>query len=147
MLKSFFSNKKDHFYQFLKFTFIFVFLLFSFFFWLGGYWENLPLLNKISGIKRFKQYVVDPIPDSISSLEGGYSGFPQGVIKTNFKFSGLIEQLAFLKKWRLVHEKEGNYKFQATHIFEKKVEKENQEQSIIRLFFDTQKNIGFLLVQ
>lgn len=52
--------------------------------YMGGYWENLPVLDRISGPQRFKQFVVAPIPYEITALRGGYSGFPQGIVVTRF---------------------------------------------------------------
>ena len=54
----------------------------------GGYWENLPLLNRVSGPMRYQQFVDTPIPDHIYSVRGGYKGFPTGWIETGFRYHG-----------------------------------------------------------
>lgn len=55
--------------------------------YMGGYWENLPILDRISGPQRFKQFVASPVPDEISGVRGGYSGFPQGIVLTRFNIA------------------------------------------------------------
>ena len=70
--------------------------------YLGGYWENMAVLNKISGPKRFRQFVVNPIPPNIHNLRGGYSGFPQGIIRTYFSYSEDFSNMGFLEEWEKV---------------------------------------------
>jgi len=74
-------------------------LFFGSVFVMGGYWENSPVLDRISGPSRFKQFVVDPIPNSIYDLRGGYSGFPRGRVTTYFKYRGNFNDHPFLKEW------------------------------------------------
>ena len=74
-------------------------LLHALFIYLGGYWEDMAVLNRISGPKRFKQFVADPIPPTIHNLRGGYSGFPQGIIRTYFTYSGDFSNMGFLAEW------------------------------------------------
>jgi hypothetical protein len=69
------------------------------FIYMGGYWEDIAVLNRISGPKRFKQFVADPIPEEIHELKGGYSGFPQGTIRTYFGYSGDFSDTEFLDEW------------------------------------------------
>ncbi len=71
-------------------------------FYSGGYWENLPLLDRISGPKRFKQFVMDPVPAEIYQIRGGYSGFPQGRVSTFFRFKGDFNSLPFVNAWERV---------------------------------------------
>jgi hypothetical protein len=80
-------------------TIFITFVLFSFLIWQGGYWENLSPFDRISGPKRFRQFVVDPIPPYINELRGGYSGFPQGQITTLFNFTGTLKDWNFLSNW------------------------------------------------
>jgi hypothetical protein len=87
-------------------TLIFLYVLIhALFIYLGGYWENMAVLNRLSGPKRFKQFVVDPIPSNIHNLKGGYSGFPQGIIRTYFTYSGDFSNMKFLAEWEKM---EGN---------------------------------------
>ncbi len=65
-----------------------VIALSAWWFYAGGYWENLPHLDRISGPKRFRQFVCNPIPPDVFEIRGGYSGFPQGLLKTTFSYSG-----------------------------------------------------------
>jgi hypothetical protein len=74
-------------------------VLIIFVIWGGGYWENIPIFDRLSGPKRFAQYVADPIPTYITEIRGGYSGFPQGQITTDFKFSIEPEKWEFLTDW------------------------------------------------
>ncbi len=67
-----------------------------------GWWENLPLLNRLSGQQRFEEYVCAPIPEEISQVQGGYSGFPQGVVATYFKYSGSFPSGDCLRNWTKV---------------------------------------------
>ena len=53
--------------------------------WMGGYRETWPLLDRLSGPQRFRQYVADPEAVSVSDLRGGYAGFPFGTIRTTFR--------------------------------------------------------------
>lgn len=78
-----------------------ILILWIAFVYMGGYWENMPFLNKISGKQRFEQYIVYPIPSSIYDIHGGYSGFPQGIIETSFRFKEEFSNYAFLKQWKL----------------------------------------------
>ena len=68
----------------------------------GGYWENVPVLDRLSGPMRFREFVADPIPSSIRDLRGGYSGFPQGRIRTVFAYSE--EPQSLLAEWNPVHD-------------------------------------------
>ena len=68
--------------------------------WMGGYWENWPLLDRLSGPQRFRQYVADPAAASVSDLRGGYSGFPFGTIRTTFRYADA--SLPFVKGWQRV---------------------------------------------
>ena len=76
-----------------------------------GYWENVPVLDRISGPMRFRQYVEDPIPEFISDIQGGYSGSPQGVIVTEFAIAIDPAEWSVLSRWSVGSEK-------ATHKFE-----------------------------
>lgn len=67
------------------------------FLYAGGYWENWPLLDRLSGPRRFRQYVADPVPAAVHDLRGGYSGFPSGEIRTCFGYAG--NALPFLDGW------------------------------------------------
>jgi hypothetical protein len=69
------------------------------FVWIGGYWENAPLFDRLSGPMRFRQFVADPIPDFIHSVRGGYSGFPQGQLRTQFSFTQAPQTWPFLVSW------------------------------------------------
>jgi len=66
--------------------------------WMGGYWENWPLLDRLSGPQRFRQYVADPRAASVSELRGGYSGFPFGTIRTTFRYADA--SLPFVTGWQ-----------------------------------------------
>jgi len=66
--------------------------------WMGGYWENWPLLDRLSGPQRFRQYVADPAAASVSDLRGGYSGFPFGRIRTTFRYADA--SLPFVTGWQ-----------------------------------------------
>ncbi|MFM7312036.1 MAG: hypothetical protein ACKO0M_02525 [Cyanobium sp.] len=66
--------------------------------WMGGYWENWPLLDQVSGPQRFRQYVADPRAASVHELRGGYSGFPFGAIRTTFRYADT--SLPFVTGWR-----------------------------------------------
>jgi hypothetical protein len=68
--------------------------------WMGGYWENWPLLDQLSGPQRFRQYVADPKAASVSELRGGYSGFPFGTIRTTFRYTDAA--LPFVTGWQRV---------------------------------------------
>jgi hypothetical protein len=67
--------------------------------WGGGYWENEPVLEYVSGRMRFAQFVSDPIPPGIYNLRGGYSGFPQGQVATFFQFDQSLKEQDFLTDW------------------------------------------------
>ncbi len=54
----------------------------------GGYWENRPPLDRLSGPLRFMQNVCAPLPGALSEVRGGYSGFTDGFIATSFTFKG-----------------------------------------------------------
>lgn len=54
---------------------------------LGGYWENMAFLDRLSGPWRFREFVASPIPMSVHDVRGGYSGFPFGKIRTVFAFT------------------------------------------------------------
>lgn len=77
-------------------------LIILFFIYGGGYWENLPILNRLSGPMRFRQLVTNPVPSYIQNIYGGYSGFPSGMIKTHFSFTSPPETWQFLKDWGVV---------------------------------------------
>jgi len=64
-----------------------------------GYWENLPLLERISGPIRFRERIADPVPEGFSDIRGGYSGFPQGVVVTQFTFAKDPAEWGFLSAW------------------------------------------------
>ncbi len=70
-----------------------------YFIWAGGYWENYPILDHVSGPMRFTQFVANPIPKGIYNLRGGYSGFPQGQVVTYFEFRKPLNEHEFLKDW------------------------------------------------
>lgn len=79
-----------------------VFAQYAAFIYLGGYWENHPLFRRISGPMRFKQFVSSDLPDAVYDMKGGYSGFPQGIILTRFRYRGLVKNLPFLEDWESV---------------------------------------------
>lgn len=82
--------------------YVFLFLIFGFIAftaWAGGYWENWPLLDRLSGPMRFRQYVASPVPSVIHDLKGGYSGFPKGRVLTQFSFEGDPREFDFLADW------------------------------------------------
>lgn len=54
----------------------------------GGYWENRPMFDRISGPMRFMQYVCAPIPLNIYGVRGGYSGITDGFVGTSFNLRG-----------------------------------------------------------
>jgi hypothetical protein len=54
----------------------------------GGYWENRPPLDRLSGPLRFMQYVCAPLPGAVNQARGGYSGFTDGFIGTSFALEG-----------------------------------------------------------
>ena len=90
--------------------------------YMGGYWENVPVLDRISGPQRFRQFIVNPIPSSIRDVRGGYSGFPRGYIRTVFAYSE--EALPFLDGWTQVDGPETEAKirganFSYTKVFRK----------------------------
>jgi len=68
-------------------------------FFAGGYWENVALLDTISGPMRFREFVCDPIPENIYDVRGGYSGFPQGFVGTLFRYSGELPLDSCFKDW------------------------------------------------
>ena len=118
-----------------------------FIYW-GGYWENMPVLDRISGPKRFRQYVVDPIPDSIRNLKGGYSGFPQGRVVTEFAYSENFSKYNFIKEWEKldnIHSTEfllGHIEeIDATNVYQKKL-----HESYIYLLINEKNKTGMLLV-
>ena len=74
-------------------------LIHAAFIYMGGYWENMAVLNRISGPKRFKQFVANPVPSNIHNLRGGYSGFPRGIIRTYFNYTGDFSDMEFLEDW------------------------------------------------
>lgn len=116
--------------------------------YMGGYWENMPGLDKISGPKRFRQYVTNPIPKTITNLKGGYSGFPQGRILTNFNYSGKFSDNSFLENW----EKFDNY--DSTESFTTYIDDINANafyrkkyyKSYIYLLINSDKKEGILLL-
>lgn len=69
------------------------------FFVAGEYWERLPLLERIAGPARFAAHVVDPVPETITDLRGGRSGFPYAHTLVRFRFSGEFATQSFLKHW------------------------------------------------
>ena len=79
-------------------------LLIAYCIWGGGYWENVPPLDRVSGPMRFRQHVVDPIPSYIQNIRGGYSGFPQGQVRTSFSFTASPNTWDFLNTWKLTSE-------------------------------------------
>jgi len=81
---------------------------------LGGYWENWPGLDRISGAWRFRQFVMDPVPRSVVDLRGGYSGFPSGYVRTAFSYSG--ETLPFLDGWTRVSTPDVERKVAGAHF-------------------------------
>lgn len=66
----------------------------------NNYWENWPLLDRISGRHRFAQFVANPIPDTVYDIHGGRSGPPRHEIDTYFRYYGDIETNAFLGDWQ-----------------------------------------------
>jgi hypothetical protein len=89
---------------------------------LGGYWENMAFLDRLSGPWRFREFVASPIPMSVHDVRGGYSGFPFGKIRTVFTFTD--ESLPFLHEWTQIEGPEAERKtiganFPATKIFRK----------------------------
>ena len=65
------------------------------------FWERIPLLQRIAGIKRFQQYVAKPIPKHIKNIYGGFrGGLYKGYILTYFEFAPPFEQSYFLKGWK-----------------------------------------------
>ena len=93
------------------------------FIWGGGYWENWPLLDRVSGPQRFKQYVADPIPQCVYGVHGGYSGFPQGRVLTWFQYKGNLGDCDFLDSWKEISLQESqaarrfNSGLKATKVF------------------------------
>jgi hypothetical protein len=85
----------------------------------GGYWENTPVLDRISGPQRFRQFIVNPIPSSVRDVRGGYSGFPFGYIRTVFAYSE--EPLPFLDEWTQVDGPEMKAKIRAANFSHTKV--------------------------
>jgi hypothetical protein len=66
----------------------------------GGYWENRPPLDRLSGPLRFMQYVCLP-PGNVHGLSGGYSGYPQEYTATRFTFTGDFPEERCLKhRWQ-----------------------------------------------
>jgi len=78
-----------------------ILLLGGVFIYMGGYWEHMPVLKKISGPMRFKQYVGDPASFGVSNLSGGYTGFPQGAVITTFNLDKAISDTGILPEWSL----------------------------------------------
>ena len=74
-------------------------LLSAAFIFLGGYWENLPVLEEISGPKRFKQYVGKPEDYGAYDITGGYSGLPQGSIVTVFSLRHPLDEKELSSEW------------------------------------------------
>jgi hypothetical protein len=66
---------------------------------LGGYWENFPLLDRLSGPRRFQQYVTRPIPEDIYEVRGGYSGFPQSFVGVRFRYHGEFSENWLFGDW------------------------------------------------
>jgi hypothetical protein len=89
-------------------AFMLVTLTFIFAIYLGGYWENLPLLERISGPMRFRQFVCNPIPETVYNLRGGYSGFPQGQIVTHFEFKAELPKSCLGEGWLVLPEEKRN---------------------------------------
>jgi hypothetical protein len=67
---------------------------------MGGYWENIPVLDRISGPQRFREFIANPIPSTVRDVRGGYSGFPFGYIRTVFVYWGVPRP--FLDGWTFV---------------------------------------------
>ncbi|MCD4817691.1 MAG: hypothetical protein K8S23_03240 [Candidatus Cloacimonetes bacterium] len=84
---------------------------FIIFIWQCGYWENWVLLDSISGPKRFKEFIANPIPSEIYNIRGGYSGFPQGKITTYFQYDGLFINQSFLNNWLYIDERNNSVYF------------------------------------
>ena len=78
-----------------------ILLLAGVFIYMGGYWEHMPVLKKISGPMRFKQYVGDPASFGVTNLSGGYTGFPQGSVITTFSLDKAISDTGILHEWSL----------------------------------------------
>ncbi len=125
-------------------------ILAALFLWGGGYWENIPPLDRISGPKWFKRYVVDPVPHHISGIRGGYSGFPQGRILTHFNYQGTLYGLAFLESWTPISLDlvPGTLPkgFNVTHLFGNEPDEKHQESWRKYLVFDEQNKRGYLYV-
>lgn len=129
-------------------AFIFVGLI-IFVLWGGGYWENIPIFDRISGPKRFAQYVEDPIPSYITEIRGGYSGFPQGQIVTNFQFSIEPESWEFLSRWKDKSiSKNGEFDILATNnnMFISRIYQHTNERSEVYLIIDDRSKRSLLYV-
>jgi len=127
---------------------ILVVVLFILFIWQGGYWENWFLVDRMSGRKRFREYVADPIPDEIYNIYGGYSGFPKGQITTFFQYQGLISKQDFLNNWLYIDEKNNSVLYK---IFADKMDVTRiyvyQDKNYERyLLIDDRKKTGILFV-
>jgi len=124
-------------------------VLIIFVIWGGGYWENVPIFDRLSGPKRFAQYVADPIPSYITELRGGYSGFPQGRIATDFKFSIDPESWEFLSGWKEKNFlKNGEFDIIATNnnMFISRIYQHTNERSERYLIIDERTKRGLLWV-
>ena len=114
------------------------------FMYMGGYWENMAVLNRISGPKRFKQFVANPIPSNIHDLRGGYSGFPGGIVRTYFSYTGDFSEMKFLADWEKMDDYPFNKEFALyiTDTDKATVYRKKRYDSYIYLIVDTENKKG-----
>lgn len=122
-------------------------LLLGGFVYSAGYWENIPIFDRISGPSRFKQFVTNPIPKDIYDLRGGYSGFPQGQVVTHFRYKGDVKNFSFITDWNQVSEAETDKTGLKTEKkFVKRKVYADGSKSERFLFFDEENKKGFLYI-
>jgi hypothetical protein len=114
------------------------------FVYMGGYWENMAVLDKISGPKRFKQFVTNPVPSNIRDLRGGYSGFPRGIVRTYFNYTGDFSDMEFLADWEKMDDYPFNKEFALyiTNTDKATVYRKKRYDSYIYLIVDTENKKG-----
>lgn len=95
---------------YLKLLLIFLVVIWGFFIYLGSYWENWPIFDRISGPMRYQQYVSKVIPENVKNIKGGYAGFPRGSIKTYFDYQHEKELLS--DKWILFESRDLGINFE-----------------------------------
>lgn len=119
-------------------------LIHAAFIYMGGYWENMAVLNRISGPKRFKQFVADPVPSNIHDLRGGYSGFPRGIVRTYFNYTGDFSDMEFLTDWEKMDDYPFNKEFSLyiTNTDKATVYRKKRYDSYVYLIVDTENKKG-----